>query len=97
MNVDSLVTMANQIGQFFEAMPDREEALGGIANHLRKFWALRMREQLSAYRENGGAGLSPIVREALAEHSIRTTAVPADPRDPMKGTGSHELDGASEA
>ncbi len=33
MHTDSLVRMANQIGTFFEAMPDRTEALEGIAQH----------------------------------------------------------------
>ncbi len=97
MNVDNLVTMANQIGEFFEAMPDREEALEGIANHIRKFWAPRMRDQLTAHRSAGGTRLSPIVLEALERHSIRSTPVPANPRDPMRGSGRHDFDGATEA
>jgi|GEM_PF-53640 len=98
MNVDNLVSMANQIGEFFEAMPDREEALEGISNHLRKFWAPRMRDRLTAYwTTDGGAGLSPLVLEALQRHSIQAPAVPANPRDPMRGTGRHDLDGATEA
>jgi formate dehydrogenase subunit delta len=41
---DNLIRMANQIGTFFESMPDREEALEGIATHLKKFWDPRMRQ-----------------------------------------------------
>ena len=46
MDIHNLVSMANQIGQFFSAYPDREEALEGIANHIRKFWEPRMRLKL---------------------------------------------------
>lgn len=31
MDVSNLIRMANRIGEFFEAMPDRDEALHGIA------------------------------------------------------------------
>ena len=56
MNHDNLVKMANQIGTFFEAMPDRAEGLDGIATHVKKFWAPRMREQMQAhYLATGGA------------------------------------------
>ena len=98
MNVDNLVTMANQIGEFFDAMPDREDALEGISNHLRKFWAPRMRDRLTAHvTVDGGAGLSPIVLEAMKRHSIQAPPMPANPRDPMKGSGRHDFDGATEA
>ena len=97
MNVDNLVTMANQIGAFFDAMPERDEALEGIANHIRKFWAPRMRDQLTAHRVASGTGMSSIVLEALERHSIQSTPVPANPRDPMKGSGRQDFDGATEA
>lgn len=70
MDADNLVRMANRIGQFFEAMPDRAEALDGIANHLGKFWEPRMRHALAAHlAQHDGAGLLPIVREALQQHA----------------------------
>lgn len=69
MNTDKLVKMANQIGTFFEAWPDREQALEGIANHLSKFWDPRMRQALLTHLENSAdAGLSGIVRESLETH-----------------------------
>jgi formate dehydrogenase subunit delta len=68
MHIDSLVRMANQIGSFFEAMPDRAQALDDTAQHLRKFWEPRMRRQLLAHAEAGGAGLSPLVAEAIRLH-----------------------------
>ncbi|MDK9704449.1 MAG: formate dehydrogenase subunit delta [Sulfuritalea sp.] len=66
MNPDTLIRMANQIGAFFEAMPDREQAVQDIANHLRRTWDPRMRTQLMATL--GGTkevNLKPLVREAV--------------------------------
>jgi formate dehydrogenase subunit delta len=69
MDADNLVRMANRIGQFFEAMPDRAEALAGIATHLKKFWEPRMRRELAEHIDrHDGAGLLPIVQEALRVH-----------------------------
>jgi len=68
MNREHLIRMANQIGTFFESMPERQEALEGIANHLKKFWEPRMRREFLALLEAGGEGVSPIVREALDKH-----------------------------
>jgi formate dehydrogenase subunit delta len=61
--------MANQIGSFFEAMPDREEALLGIADHLHNFWEPRMRSQLLDYVDaENGKDLKPIVLSAIRAH-----------------------------
>lgn len=69
MNAEHLVTMANQIGAFFETMPDRQKALGDIAGHLRHFWEPRMRRSLLKHLdEQSGAQLSDIVLEALRLH-----------------------------
>ncbi len=69
MNVDNLVKMANQIGTFFAAMPDRDEAMADIATHLRRFWAPPMRRALLDGVDNGQAeAVAPIVRAALERH-----------------------------
>lgn len=68
MDADSLVRMANRIGDFFEAMPDRPEALEGIANHLKKFWDPRMRQQFLLVVDADTASLKPIVRDAVLAH-----------------------------
>ena len=69
MNVDSLVTMANQIGAFFETMPDRNQALTDIAGHLKRFWEPRMRHALLQYvDEQEGTQLKGIVRQAVLTH-----------------------------
>jgi formate dehydrogenase subunit delta len=69
MDIDHLVHMANRIGEFFQAMPDRAEAMEGIASHVKRFWEPRMRHELAAHLDHGeGAGLLPLVREALTLH-----------------------------
>jgi formate dehydrogenase subunit delta len=62
----TLVRLANRIGEFFDAFPDRDEAVDGVANHLRKFWEPRMRRQLYAHLDGSaaGAGLSALVLQA---------------------------------
>jgi formate dehydrogenase subunit delta len=69
MDLDNLIVMANRIGQFFAAQPDRDEALAGIAEHVKKFWEPRMRaEILAALGTASGAELSEIVAAALTTH-----------------------------
>jgi formate dehydrogenase subunit delta len=66
MNSEHLVRMANQIGAFFEAMPDRQQAVRDVADHLRRSWDPRMRQQLAGMSDQAVAEqLKPIVREAL--------------------------------
>jgi len=69
MDIRNLIHMANQIGEFFEAMPDREEALLGITGHLHNFWEPRMRSQLLGYMDTeNGKDLKPIVVSAIRAH-----------------------------
>jgi formate dehydrogenase subunit delta len=75
MDTANLIHMANRIGDFFAAMPERDEALDGIADHIKKFWDPRMRRELLGVMEAGEAGdLHEIVRSALERH--RGTLVP---------------------
>ncbi|KDB06134.1 Formate dehydrogenase, delta subunit [Burkholderia sp. lig30] len=80
MNAEHLIDMANQIGAFFASMPDHDEALAGIADHIRRFWEPRMRRALlAALADPAGDAAqraSPIVREAIAAY--RDTLAPAD-------------------
>jgi formate dehydrogenase subunit delta len=57
--------MANDIANFFASEPERETAVAGVANHLRRFWDPRMRTQLVAHLQSGGAGLSDIARAGV--------------------------------
>jgi formate dehydrogenase subunit delta len=59
-----LVYMANQIGQFF-ATQRNDQAVAGITEHLAKFWDPRMRSAIVAHLDAGGAGLLPLVKEAV--------------------------------
>lgn len=69
MHIESLVRMANQIGSFFEAMPDRAEALDNAAQHLKRFWEPRMRRTLLAHIDAEGEGqLNALIAEAVRNH-----------------------------
>jgi formate dehydrogenase subunit delta len=59
-----LVHMANDIGDFFRAQP-RQDAIAGIANHIRSFWSPKMREKLIADLDAAGAELDELPLEAL--------------------------------
>lgn len=67
MNIEQLVKMANDIGNFFDAEPRHEDAVNGIAEHLNRYWAPRMRSQLMGYAADHGIGLKASVREALSK------------------------------
>ena len=69
MDNDNLIRMANRIGLFFSAMPERTEALEGIATHIKRFWEPRMRRQILAHLDQGGLGLQDLVLEALRQHA----------------------------
>lgn len=69
MDIQNLVKMANQIGAFFESMPDREQAKADIAGHIKRFWEPRMRKTILQKLDGGEAeGLNPMVRDAIESH-----------------------------
>ena len=69
MDIHNLVHMANQIGEFFSAYPDRNEAMEGIATRIRKFWEPRMRLQLLEGIDAGHTGeLTELVAQSLSLH-----------------------------
>lgn len=65
MNVQRLVTMANDIANFFGSDPDEAAAAEQVAGHLKKFWEPRMREEILRYVSHGGEGLSSIALQAV--------------------------------
>ena len=71
---DRLIYMANQIGKFFESQGHDQE-VAGVAEHIHKFWDPRMRKQIFAHLDAGGAGLDPNVREAI--ESLKAAGVKA--------------------
>jgi formate dehydrogenase subunit delta len=58
-----LIYMANQIAKFMESKP-HAEGVALLASHINDFWEPRMRIQLFAIIDSGGAGLRPLVLEA---------------------------------
>jgi len=69
MDVNNLIRMANQIGEFFESMPDRTQALEDIASHIKRFWEPRMRRAiLESLDQKNTEEFSDIVREAITSH-----------------------------
>lgn len=75
---DTLVRMANQIGRFFRSQGE-QRAVAGIADHIMKFWEPRMKKQIFAHLDAGGAGLDPITLKALEKlkadmHGMPTAA-----------------------
>lgn len=63
MNGAHLIHDANQIALYFAAYPN-DEAVAGIADHIRKFWDPRMRADLRAMLDKDEAGLHVLVRQA---------------------------------
>ena len=64
MNPQNMVHMANQIAIYFSSYP-REQAIAGIADHLKKFWEPRMRRRIIRYVSDGEPGLHELVPEAV--------------------------------
>jgi formate dehydrogenase subunit delta len=71
VDIRRLVRMANDIGAFFEAYPDRAKAVADVTYHLRSRWAPVMRRQIIEYMDAGGAGMDEIVREAVAALALQ--------------------------
>jgi formate dehydrogenase subunit delta len=68
MNIDLLIKMANEIGDFFAGVQanDPPAAARDVANHLKRYWEPRMRAQmLKYYEERQGAGLSELAKNAV--------------------------------
>lgn len=70
MNLERLVAMANDIGNFFGGEVQPEDRVEGVRNHLAKFWDWRMRRQILAYAREGGGELSDHVRAAVLQLEV---------------------------
>jgi len=66
IDLEQLITMANQIGDFFAPYPP-ERAREGLRNHLRINWGPRMRDALLAHIDAGGDGLDLRVIEGAQQ------------------------------
>lgn len=63
MSAEKITRMANQIAQFMESKP-HDEGVALLAAHINDFWDPRMRRQLFALLDAGGAGFRPLVLDA---------------------------------
>jgi formate dehydrogenase subunit delta len=73
MSPEKLVHMVNQIALAF-APQGEARAVPQIANHVNLFWDPRMRREIAAHLDAGGAGLHPFAQKALAEGLKRPQA-----------------------
>ena len=71
MSHERLLERANAVGRFFEAMPDPEAALDGVAAHFRRYWAPSLRADLVALAQTPeqARALHPLVMQALRSRS----------------------------
>ena len=68
---ETIVRMANDIGNFFRAETDRQVALDGISNHINKFWTRRMRQKLEFLTEDTVAQSAPPTQKELQAYLDR--------------------------
>ena len=66
LDIERIILMANQIGDFFAPYPPGRRA-EGIRNHLRTYWDPRMRAALLDYVDQGGANLAAHVIEGALQ------------------------------
>ncbi|MDD5228556.1 MAG: formate dehydrogenase subunit delta [Methylococcales bacterium] len=70
-NIDTLIKMANDISNFFNADPDKTIAAEGVRNHISRNWELRMRQMIVEHLNNhGGEGLSTLAKSAIAQITV---------------------------
>lgn len=62
--IEKLVRMANQIADFYAAMPEKGP-IDGTAMHLKRYWTPKMIRELVAFAEAGQAGLNPTAARAV--------------------------------
>jgi formate dehydrogenase subunit delta len=82
MNIDLLIKMTNEIGDFFSGadVKDPQAAARSVANHIKRYWEPRMRTQmLKYYEERQGAGLTDLGKNAVALLHAASKAPPAAP------------------
>ena len=65
--IDTLIRMANDIGNFFNAESDKELAANGIKNHIARNWDPRMRNAIISYNKEDGSKLSDLVKSAITK------------------------------
>ena len=90
MNIDLLIKMTNEIGDFFTGASPPGQAAKDVANHLKRYWEPRMlRQMLEYYEQRQGAGLSDLGKSAVgllyAANKAAPGGAPAAPASPAAG------------
>lgn len=70
-----LVKMINQIAANCPFQGDPAAVTQATTSHIQKFWAHSMKEDIVAYLESGGEGLSPAAVEAI--RALEASLTPA--------------------
>ena len=66
MKLESLIKMANDISDFFNAESDKNIAAEGVKKHILRSWDPRMRSAIIAYCRQDGSALSDLARAAVS-------------------------------
>jgi formate dehydrogenase subunit delta len=73
MHIEKLVSMANDIADFFNAENDKEVAAEGVKKHIQRSWDPRMRKAIIAHFQANGEGLSPLAAQAVKKLILMDT------------------------
>ncbi|MEQ1544773.1 formate dehydrogenase subunit delta [Methyloglobulus sp.] len=65
MHIEKLVSMANDIADFFNAESDKEIAAEGVKKHILRSWDPRMKKAIIQHFQANGEGLSPLAAKAV--------------------------------
>jgi formate dehydrogenase subunit delta len=96
MNIDLLIKMANEIGDFFSGASDPANAPRDVATHIRRYWEPRMRAQmLKYYEQRQGAGLTDLAKSAVGLLYAASKAEAAAAAPPAAGPASGAPPGAA--
>jgi formate dehydrogenase subunit delta len=64
--LEHLIQMVNQIADNIAIGESDDVAAAKLADHIKRFWARSMKQQIIKYAETDCADLKPIAKQALA-------------------------------
>ena len=65
--LDHLIKMINQIADNIAIGESDDEAAAQLANHIKRFWARSMKDQIIEYADGDGARLKPVAIKAISQ------------------------------
>lgn len=72
MHIEKLISMANDIADFFNAESDKEVAAEGVKKHILRSWDPRMKKAIIKHYQVNSEGLSPLAAQAVKKLSEMT-------------------------